>query len=114
MAFKLTSVKEPIFVLELPDGSTKEYPLWDLAKKIDAGGPTSDIDTRFNHVRTAFGFPTLPLPAPTPPADAPADWVAPPPPFTLTDAQCVALQVAVVQSIQGLDDVKKLEGLLQS
>ncbi len=100
---KLTEIVEPELIITLPDGTERSYSFWDLGRKIEQGmrcaikDDDATLGRTFDVVRKAFGFPTA----------AEREAVLENKPFTLTPAQCMAMQRQVNEFLEGYDKGKK-------
>ena len=110
MAFKLSDVKEPRFEVEFLDGHVESYDPWEVAMRVSSIDLSKDVingEETFDLIRAAFRTPTSAERQKLLDAD-PAAKVT-----FLSMHQCMELQTAVVQFIEGLDVVKKAVGLSQ-
>lgn len=109
---KLSAIKDPVFEVELPDGTVRKYDPWELSAKLaKADESATDMEDAFERTRQVFGLPTgkeveeaRQRNAEPRAADAPA----PVEPYTLSRHACVHLKAELMQFIEGLDESKKL------
>jgi hypothetical protein len=97
--FKIKDIPEPLWTVEFPDGSTKDFDPWLLQQSIHES--EGKIGTEFyDAIRVAFGLPAE--------ADAASTGA-----FTLTRNQCLATTQALGDYIEGLPVSKKASSLSQ-
>jgi hypothetical protein len=103
-AIKLNEITTPVLPILLPDGTLKEFDLYEVGERlhaIDATDPTTgevDLPKLYDAVRAAFGFPA---------AAAATEGGA----FTLTRAQCQTLKVTVMERIRDLPEQRRFFAL---
>jgi|SRR6185437_6567889 len=99
MAFKITSAVEPVFEVELPDGSVKKYDPWKVQQDLFDNQRTSKAgQEHYDGIRKAFGFLVE--------SDAGEA-------FTPTRNQCLSLQAELTEFIDTLPVSKKVSSLAQ-
>jgi hypothetical protein len=105
----LSSLDDPKFDLELPNGETKSYDLWDLIDKIqeiEEIGKPKTIKEQVSAIRKLFGFPD-----PDNTAISGDKKKGEKPEFTLSKNQAIALNKKFAEIIeQKLGKEKKSQG----
>lgn len=95
----LADLDNPKFELQLPDGSSREYELWDLIDKIqeiEKQGNLSTIKGQVKAIRELFGFPL--------PEDFSESRVKP---FTLSNNQAIALNKKLAEILTEKTNAEK-------
>lgn len=101
--FKVKDIPtSPLWTVEFPDGTQKEYDPWELQQKVyDGRSASHTMAESYDAIRKAFGLPTEDEAATSPD----------PQPFTFTRDQCVQVTTALVEYIESLPVSKKASSL---
>lgn len=106
------SVKDPVFKVANPDGTKREYDPFDIAKKLEAldlarKGKDTSLSMQIDDIRSIFGYPTT--------ADIESAIAAgQSAPLTPSPNQTLALLQKFMEVFEGLEVIKKLQGLTPS